>query len=94
MAMGTNHMSDTTLAAQIPEIWGKMINNFYQEELVMARFFTDRSDELSDGGDTIYTPNITEMTAYSKTNGSQVTLNALGAFIKSLFKTYEIKLVS
>jgi hypothetical protein len=76
MALGTDHMSGTTLADQIPEIWGKMINNFYQEELVMARFFTDRSEELSDGGDTIYTPNITEMTANSKTNGSQVTLNA------------------
>ena len=76
MAMGTSHMSETTLAYQIPAIWGKMINNFYQEELVMARFFTDRSDELTDGGDTIYTPNITEMRANSKTNGSQVTLNA------------------
>lgn len=76
MALGTSHMSGTTLAAQIPEIWGKMINDFYKEELILADFFTDRSDELSDGGDTIYTPNITEMTANVKVNGSQVTLNA------------------
>ena len=76
MALGTNHMSSVTLAAQIPEIWGRMINNFFQESLIMANFFTDRSDELYDGGDTIYTPNITEMTATSKTNGSEVTLNA------------------
>ena len=76
MALGTNHMSGTTLAAQIPEIWGKMINDFYKEELIMAGFFTDRSDELNDGGDTIYTPNITEMSANVKANGSQVTLNA------------------
>ena len=76
MALGTNHMDSTTLAAQIPEIWGKMINDFYKEELIMAGFFTDRSDELFDGGDTVYTPNITEMSANTKTNGSQVTLNA------------------
>ncbi len=76
MALGTNHMDNTTLAAQIPEIWGKMINDFYKEELILAGFFTDRSEELYDGGDTIYTPNITEMSANTKTNGSQVTLNA------------------
>jgi len=76
MALGTGQMSGTTLAAQIPEIWGKMINDFYKEELILANFFTDRSDELADGGDTVYTPNITEMSANVKTNGSQVTLNA------------------
>lgn len=74
--LGTDHMSGTTLAAQIPEIWGKMINDFYKEELILANFFTDRSDELADGGDTIYTPNITEMTGHVKANGAQVTLNA------------------
>jgi len=69
-------MSGTTLADQIPEIWGKMINDFYKEELILADFFTDRSEELSDGGNEIYTPNITEMSANVKVNGSQVTLNA------------------
>lgn len=69
-------MDGTTLAAQIPNIWGKMINDFYKEELILAGFFTDRSEELSDGGDTIYTPNITQMSANEKVNGSQVTLNA------------------
>jgi hypothetical protein len=53
-----------------------MINDFYKEELIMAGFFTDRSEELVDGGDTIYTSNITEMSANAKSNGSQVTLNA------------------
>ena len=76
MALGTGQMTGTTLAAQIPEIWGKMINDFYKEELILADFFTDRSEELSDGGDTVYTPNITEMSANVKVNGSQVTLNA------------------
>lgn len=76
MALGTNHMSGTTLAAQIPEIWGKMINDFYKEDLIAASFFTNRSEELYDGGDTIYTTNVTQMTANTKTNGSEVTLNA------------------
>lgn len=40
----------------------------------MADFFTNRSDELMAGGDTLYTPNITEMAASSKTNAQAVTL--------------------
>lgn len=75
MALGTNHMSATTLAEMIPEIWGEKINDFYRAGLVIASHFTNRSEELADGGDTLYTPNLTEMTANSKTAGSQVTLN-------------------
>lgn len=43
---------------------------------MMADFFVDRSSELSEGGTTVYTPNMTEMTAASKTNATAVTLNA------------------
>jgi len=42
---------------------------------VIADFFTDRSDELSEGGSSLYTPNMTEMSANSKTNATAVTLN-------------------
>lgn len=42
----------------------------------MADFFIDRSSELAEGGSALYTPNMTEMTANSKTNAQAVTLNA------------------
>jgi hypothetical protein len=76
MGLGTNHESTTTLDVYIPEIWGQKINDFYRATLIMANFFTDRSDELTDGGDVIYTPNMTEMSANTKVNGSEVTLNS------------------
>jgi hypothetical protein len=75
MALGTNHMSATTLAVDIPKIWGGKINDFYRAKLVMAKTFTNRSDELADGGDTLYTPNLTEMSANAKAAATQVTLN-------------------
>lgn len=58
------------------EIWGEKVNEFYRNKLVAAPFFTDRSDELSGGGDTLYTPNTTEFAAAAKTNATQVTLNS------------------
>lgn len=75
MALGTNHQSDTSLDVLIPEIWGEGLNDFFRSRLVMAGFFTDRSDELADGGDILHTPNLSEMTANAKSNGSEVTLN-------------------
>ncbi len=44
--------------------------------MVLADFFTDRSDELRNGGDTIHTPNLSEMTANAKVNAQAVTLNS------------------
>lgn len=43
---------------------------------MIADFFTDRSSELDGGGNILYTPNITEMSANAKTNATAVTLNA------------------
>jgi hypothetical protein len=51
----------------------------------MADFFTNRSGELVGGGDTLYTPNLTEMGANSKSNGVAVTLfDLLGVSIGQL----------
>jgi len=76
MALGTNHFTAADLAVIIPEKWGAKVNDFYRAKLKMARFFTDRSDEVADGGDTIYTPNVTEMAANAKAAGTQVVLNS------------------
>lgn len=75
MAFPSTSESATSLAVFIPEIWGERINDFFKSKLLLADFFTDRSSELSGGGDTLYTPNLTEMTANAKSNATAVTLN-------------------
>jgi len=75
MAFPTTSQSATSLAVMIPEVWGEKINDFFKSKLVLADFFTDRSSELSGGGDTLYTPGLTEMSANAKSNASAVTLN-------------------
>ncbi len=75
MAFPTGTMDSTDLADLIPKLWGSKVNNFYKSKLVTAKFFVDRSEELVDGGNVIYTPNLTEMAATAKTNGAAVTLN-------------------
>lgn len=78
MATGTfptATMSSTTLASNIPLVWGEKINEFFKLKLFIADFFTDRSSELSDGGSALYTPNLTEFTAAAKSNATAVTLN-------------------
>lgn len=69
-------MSSTTLATSIPLLWGEKINDFFKLKLVAGDFFIDRSSELAEGGSALYTPNITEMSANSKSNAAAVTLNA------------------
>jgi len=76
MALGTDYMTTTTQAEQIPEVWSGALNDFFRASLVVADFFENWSDGVSNGGDIIHVPSLTEMTAHSKTVGSQVTLNA------------------
>lgn len=75
MAFPTGTETSTTLAELIPLKWGEKINDFFKLKLMIADFFTDRSAELADGGSALYTPNLTEMTANSKTAATAVTLN-------------------
>ena len=66
----------TTLANIIPEIYGEKMNDYYRANLKAAAFFTDLSADIVGGGDTVYVPNITAMTAHSKTTASPVTVNS------------------
>lgn len=68
--------TNASLDSYIPLVWGEKVNEFYRNALVAAPFFTDRSSEVSGGGDTLYTPNTTEFTANAKTSGVVVTLNS------------------
>ena len=64
------------LDVMIPAIWGEKINDFFKEYTVLADFFTDRSEDLRGGGNVLHTPNLTEMSANSKSNATAVTLNS------------------
>lgn len=68
--------TNASLDSYIPLVWGERVNEFYRNKLVAAPFFVDRSDELADGGDTLYTPNTAEFSATAKTAGVAVTLNS------------------
>ncbi len=76
MAFPTTTETGTSLANVIPALWGEKINDFFKLKLMIADFFVNRSDELADGGNILYTPNITEMSANAKSNAAAVTLNA------------------
>ncbi len=76
MAFPTDTFTAADLAVTIPEVWGSKMNDFLRAKLVINGFFTNRSDELADGGDILHTPSITEMTANAKANATAVTLNS------------------
>lgn len=73
---GTLTGAGGNLDVYINEVWSSKINDFAKEKRHFSLFFIDRSEELSDGGDTIHTGNITEMAANGKVNATAVTLNA------------------
>lgn len=76
MAFPTGTETQTTLASEIPLKWGQRLNDFYKQKLVCADFFVDRSDEVTDGARSLYTPTLTEFAANAKSNATTVTLNS------------------
>jgi hypothetical protein len=76
MAFPTDTATAADLAVLIPEVWGGQINDIFKANAKIAAFFTDRSDELAEGGDVLHTPNLTEMGANAKVAATAVTLNS------------------
>jgi hypothetical protein len=76
MALGSDQFTQADLDVNIPEVYGQVINDYFRYTLKLANFFIDRSEELADGGDTIYTPNLSALTVSTKTNNAQVTLSS------------------
>lgn len=74
MALGTDHMQFADLDNFIPEIWGARINDYFRYELKLASFFTDRSEELLGGGDTLNTPDLVAFSTNDKSGEGEVTL--------------------
>src|SRR5512137_835785 len=75
MALGTDHVTVTTAATFIPEVWSDEIVAAYKKSLVMANLVKKMSFK-GKKGDTVHIPSPTRGTASAKAAGSQVTLIA------------------
>lgn len=79
MALGTNGFTGGNggdLTVDIPLLWGQKINEYFRYNLSLASFFIDRSEELTEGGAAIYTPNLSALSTNTKTVNAQVTLSS------------------
>ena len=75
MALGTNHVTNTTGAVFIPEIWSDEIIAAYKQNLVMANLVSKMSFK-GKKGDTLHIPKPTRGAATAKSASTQVTLQA------------------
>jgi N4-gp56 family major capsid protein len=75
MALGTNHVTNTTAATFIPEIWSDEVIAAYKQNLVMAPLVTKMSFK-GKKGDTLHIPKPTRGQASLKAAETQVTLQA------------------
>lgn len=75
MALGTNHVTTTTAANFIPEVWSDEIVAAYKKNLVLANLIKKMSFK-GKKGDTVHIPSPTRGSASAKTAGNQVTLIA------------------
>ena len=73
MALGTNHITTTTHANFIPEMWSDEVIGAYKANLVLANLVT-RMPHNGKKGDTIHIPNGTRGSASVKAASTQVTL--------------------
>lgn len=90
MALGSNHVTTTTGATFIPEIWSDEIVAAYKKNLVAANLFKKMSF-TGKKGDTVHIPSPTRGTASLKQAETQVTLQAAteGEVVVSIDKHYE-----
>ena len=75
MALGTNHVTNTTGAVFIPEIWSDEVIAAYKQNLVMSPLVTKMSFK-GKKGDTLHIPKPTRGVASLKASETQVTLQA------------------
>jgi N4-gp56 family major capsid protein len=90
MALGSDHVTITSAATFIPEIWSDEIVAAYKKNLVAANLFKKMSF-VGKKGDTVHIPSPTRGTAAIKAANAQVTLQAAveGDVAVSIDKHYE-----
>lgn len=75
MALGTNHVTNTTAATFIPELWSDEIVAAYKQNLVLANL-VNKMPMKGKKGDTLHIPKPTRGSASVKAAETQVTLIA------------------
>lgn len=75
MPLGTNHVTNTTAATFIPEIWSDEIIAAYEKSLVLANL-VNRMPMTGKKGDVLHVPKPTRGDASAKAASTQVTLIA------------------
>ncbi len=95
MALGTNHVTTTTAATFIPEVWSDEIIAAYKKNLVLANLIKKMSFK-GKKGDTVHIPSPTRGSASAKTAGNQVNLIAAteGEVVVSINQHYEYSRLS
>jgi N4-gp56 family major capsid protein len=90
MALGSNHVTATSAATFIPEIWSDEIIAAYKKNLVLANLFKKMSF-VGKKGDTVHIPSPTRGSAVLKTANNQVSLQAAveGEIIVNINLHYE-----
>jgi N4-gp56 family major capsid protein len=73
MSLGSNHITPTTAANFIPELWALDVLEAAESNLVMANLVTRFDDVASEGGDVINVPKISNFSAQNKAPNAQVT---------------------
>lgn len=76
MALGTDQMTITTGDVFLPEVWSKETQKATEATLVLANLVKRFDSELTDGGDILRVPMVSNLTANAKAANTQVTLNA------------------
>lgn len=75
MALGSNHLTITSQANMIPEIWVDEVRAYLMANLVMAKLVKNFMFE-GRKGDTLHVPDVTELTANAKAANTAVTFNS------------------
>ena len=90
MALGSNHVTNTTAAKFIPELWSDEIVAAYKKNLVLANL-VNKMPMTGKKGDTLHIPKPTRGSASTKAAETQVTLQAAteGEVIVTVDKHYE-----
>ncbi len=76
MGLGTAHQTITTGANFIPEIWSKQVQRATEANLVAAKLVKRFDADVSQKGDTIHVPLISNLTATAKSASTAVTFSA------------------
>ena len=76
MPLGSTQMTITTGDVFIPEVWSRETQKATEAALVLANLVKRFDDELTDGGDLLRVPQVSNLTANAKAANTQVTLNA------------------